>query len=304
MPTVGVLNPTFNEHAEDSEPVGIAIGKGTPHFETFHTEVPGTPLETFPKQLKLPTPTRFSGSQGANPKLWISGLELHFAATGAHNSYQRIAYALSLLDGNAAGWGHGEANKPKLLAGSWEEFKTQLFAQFTVGDLEIKAKDKLRSHRFKVGSGLQNLFEKLRGWFNDIPEITERMKLDYLESSLWDNASDLVSYLRMNSEVIKTFDAACASLIKQESLLRGQTFNGGMFPSLTGNRSSSTGASLNAVSGTSSSSGSSRRRGRNSHLKCDHCKRTGHLREICWQLHGKPGSSGTKTREGEKKEGK
>lgn len=121
--------------------------------------------------------------------------------------------------------------------------------------------------RFVAESGFGEFIDKLRKEFLRIPNLSDSSKTDHLEHSV---PPDVCSFIRLNKYQLGSFDGIVAALLNQESVLRDSGATGGVLPSLC-----SQSRQLNAVVVKDT-------------VTCEHCGRTGHTKERCYELIGFP----------------
>lgn len=329
VPTVGIVNPTFDAQAEDQEPVGIQLPTSSAQVEQIIPPVVpatvglranhmnsrlGSPMSSLqflnaaaaaPPMMQIPVsadlnfgavpkalklPTPAKFNGNQDPLTWIKSLELYFQLVGLHSAKQQILFAMTLIEGGPALWATSDhAQQNRLVDLTWHQFCHELIGQFSVGDREIGARDQLRTLRFTPHSDFNSFIQQLRGCFMKIAGITDSQKIEYLENSL---PPDMLTFIRSHRVPGIGFDTLVTMLIHQANILKSTQYQGGTLPSLCMARNNPP-KEVNAVA--ASSSKQQNFQDMLNARPCAYCNGTSHCARFCFKLVGKDNHSKKKT---------
>ncbi|XP_068312597.1 uncharacterized protein [Pyrus communis] len=163
----------------------------------------------------------------------------------------------------------------------WETVKEMYGSQNNAARVFQLKKD--ISNLQQEGKPLVQLLGSMKGMWNELemyrPHTTEAYvllkraeedKIFQLLSSLDSEYKDLRSHILMNPE-LPSFTSVCATILREE--IRRKVMNIGSKTNVTEARAYLT--------------NERKYKGKNPHLKCQHCNYTGHVKETCWILHPK-----------------
>jgi hypothetical protein len=131
--------------------------------------------------LKPAKPETFDGVKtSSRVDAWLFQLSEYFTACGVSNNEERVAYAGAMLRGAASTWWRQRRTLAAAGAlpniGNWQQFCSELRAQFTIINEVKVARDELA--RLKQTGAVQSYASKFREIILQIPGITEQEQLD------------------------------------------------------------------------------------------------------------------------------
>ena len=138
-----------------------------------------------PAGIKVEKPETFDGAKHRDVDTWLFQVAEHMVLTRLSADSQ-VAYAASLLRGNAAMWWREKCEGGHRIE-TWEEFKTGLRGQFRVDNLVRRARDDLYALRQKEKESVADFLHKFRQICIRISDLSEAEKLDKFLRALHTN---------------------------------------------------------------------------------------------------------------------
>ena len=138
-----------------------------------------------PMGLKVEKPETYDGAKHRDVDTWLFQVEEHMSLTRVPADSQ-VAYAASLLRGNAAMWWRELCEGGNRLD-AWDAFKMKVRSQFRMDNLVRRARDDLYALRQKEKESVSDFLHKFRQICIRISDLSEAEKLDKFLRALTTN---------------------------------------------------------------------------------------------------------------------